>query len=192
MKKILLIVLIAVTTLLTGCSDNNKIELTENYNEIVEYETQPSYGTTEDFYILHFRVNNNNTIEIYGTFDEFVFNGEEDVRVTLDYIEGIVMNISEEEKLHMVDTLSKNRFMSLDKDLSTDSLDGSYRFLTVYDEQGNVLRCVGGLNPDNKKFSNIVNSIYELIPEEKRREAIANIFGTVIEAVEKAALPAEN
>lgn len=182
MKNIKVICIILSTFIfsifLLGCKlpFGKSIELNDNYNKIVETYYKTSYGTIIDFYELHLCVNNNNTINIYGKFYE---NG-----LKMDYIEGLTINITPEQKNNIVNIINKNNFSFIPKDVSTKSLDGGYSSLFFYDKQENVIKKCGGYNPYNKNFINIENSIYNCINEDDMNKAKENIKTQIEEELE--------
>ena len=175
MKKIKTLCLLLITILFIGCRE--KMTINDNYTKIVEYSSQTSWGMVEDFYELHLCVNNNNTIEIYGTFDE---NG-----IEIDYIDGIIVNITEEEKNEIISIINKNNYMTIPNNVGTKSSDGSYHYLRFYDESGDIIKECSGLNPTNKRFCNIEESISKCVSKEDIELAKENIKKVVHEEFEK-------
>lgn len=94
MKRINILLILLFTICLTGCGS---VETNENYDKIVEVSSSPAYGRVDEMYEIHYLVRNNNTIEIYGSYEEF--------GIKIDYIEGIIIEITEEEKENIIKSM---------------------------------------------------------------------------------------
>lgn len=77
-------------------------------------------------------------------------------------IKTVQLTKTEIEKLKEV--VLVNDIMSLPKDISTDSCDGSYSYLTVYTKNNTYHS--GGLNVSNEKFQEVEDNVFELIKDE--------------------------
>ena len=173
MKKInyILTFIFVFSFLLVGCG--KKIKLNDKYEKIIKYSIQSSYGAVEDLYKLHMCVKNDNTIEIYGSYNQG--------NVQLDYIEGITVEITEEEKNNIVKTINRNSISLIPKDVSSPSMDGSYYSLIFYEEDGTEIKECKGLNPMHRGFKNICRSICKCITDEEMKQAKEKIKDIVLE-----------
>lgn len=137
-----------------------------SYSPVVcEYSSSPAYGRTIDFFSTNIKVMDNNTVEVYcGDFKDTV-DGEE---ITVDYIYGETFEITEKQKQKIVDLIKENR-INLLGDCSTNSCDGSYRYIKLFDEEGECVHSCGGLNPSKNRFVKTENAIFELLPEDAYR-----------------------
>lgn len=165
MKK-LITILFATAFLLTGCGSSVSEPEDENiaYSPIVcSYSNMPSYGTVIDFITTNIVVYDNNTVEVYcGDFSDTTV-GEEGIE--LDYIYGETFEITQEEKENIIEAIKRNRIAKL-SDCDSQSDDGSYSYIYLYDENGERIHSCGGLNPEKKRFQDMKSAIRELLPED--------------------------
>lgn len=78
-----------------------------------------------------------------------------------------------------------SRGSSLPNDISTSSLDGSYKYLKIFDENGNIIKESSGLNPSNIKYKNIKDSIINIISDDDIEFANEKIQNKITEEIEK-------
>lgn len=74
------------------------------------------------------------------------------------------MQLSEEGVAALKEAILENNILSLREDISSESNDGDYYYLTVYTEDGE--HRTGGLNPINKKFMAVKDLVYEMTKAE--------------------------
>src|SRR5699024_2797545 len=68
----------------------------------------------------------------------------------------------DEEKVEQVkNTIKQKRFWKLPRDVSTPSEDGGFRYVTVNLKSGS--KKVGGLNPDNERFDDVFQSVWDFV-----------------------------
>lgn len=103
----------------------------------------------------HVEVSSDGSVRIYC--DDFpeTFMGEYPTRT---------MQLSEEDIAALKEAILENDILSLREDISTESLDGDYFYLTVYTENGE--HRTGGLNPTNRRFLAVKDLISEMTEEE--------------------------
>lgn len=74
-------------------------------------------------------------------------------------------DVSVEKIKELKESIQKNHFDILEEDLTSNSVDGTFEYISVHWE-GSTKK-VGGLNPDNKWFVALFNDIQELINQEE-------------------------
>ena len=77
------------------------------------------------------------------------------------------MQLDEEEVEQVKNTIKQKKFWKLPKDVSTPSEDGGFRYVTVNLKSGS--KKVGGLNPDNERFDDVFQSVWDFAEGEKYR-----------------------
>lgn len=160
MKQKICVCIMAIVVLLSGCAKVSKEDV--SYSPVVcEYSTSPTWGMTIDFFDFNIKVMDDNTVEVYCGGYEGRANGEE---FTVEYIYGETFEITEEQKQGIIDIIKENRISSLG-DCSSLSTDGSYSYIKLFDENGEVIHSCGGLNPERKRFVRTVDALYDLLPE---------------------------
>ena len=177
LKKI--IALLAVAILCTGCAngqnngqtngnENTSMDETKETQEayinsyiICEYTSAPAYGRNIDFFDMHIRILADNKVEVY--FDNFdaMVDGK---KITLDKFYTETYEITEEQKQGIIDAIEENDIKTLG-DCGTDSCDGSYMNIYLYDENGQISYSCGGLNPIVERFMNVREEIFQLMPD---------------------------
>jgi len=154
MKRILLILVIVATLILTGCSfkQENEKKYQKKYAEkkdgiILEYTSSVNGGSIEEtnnhYYI---RVSSDKKIS-WGS----IISGEKGNK-----------QLSEEEYNSIVNIAFSDEFRKLDKDLTDPNvMDGHSTHITIYYEDGTEFT-TGGLNPSNTLYNNLKNKLNEL------------------------------
>ena len=169
MKIKKLISLLIVLVLCVGCSkdkgNNASNEPQTEYIKspiICQYTCSPNYGHTLEFFDFCIRVMDDNKVEVFCTNFRDIVDGE---KIEVDNFYSETYEITEEKKQEIIDILEENDIKSLD-DCSTDSCDGSYEDIYLFDENGEISYSCGGLNPTNKRFVNTSEAIFQLLPED--------------------------
>jgi len=75
------------------------------------------------------------------------------------------MQVDDEEVEQVKHTIKQKRFWKLPRNLSTPSDDGKFKYITVNLKNGS--KKVGGLNPDNERFDDIYQSVWDLVEGEE-------------------------
>lgn len=135
MKKILFV--LCISLLLLGCGSSYK----PAEGDVISYVVSSNYGTIEDI---------NNYSFIYVNSDKTIKSGrvmEKDVKTK---------KLSDKEYNEIISVAFSKDFKKLDKDLSTDVMDGYNSYITVYYKDGTSFK-TGGLVPDNKTYEKLVN-----------------------------------
>lgn len=160
MKRKILIYILLITVLLTGCAKVSESEI--SYSPVVcQYSSTPNYGMIIEFFSFNIKVLDNNTVEVYCGDFKGKANGEE---FTIDYIYGETFEITEEQKQKVIDTIKKNRISALGN-CDTYSCDGADCYIMLFNENGKVIHTCGGLNPDKKRFVRTEDVLFDLLPE---------------------------
>lgn len=112
-------------------------------------------------------------ILVYEMFDTNVeVSSDGSVRIySNDFLEAFMdeypirtMQLSEEDIATLKEAILENDILSLREDISSESNDGDYFYLTVYTKDGE--HRTGGLNPINKKFMAVKDLVYEMTEAE--------------------------
>ncbi len=146
-----------LTTLLilifSGCT-NSKINFSKNV--FLKYYYAPAGECTSyEFYHRNIEVSSDGTVKIYcDEFEETHTNKYPTKEIQL----------SEEDITALKDAIMKNHIISLPKDISEDSCDGGYSYLTIYTVDG--IHETGGLNVSNKKFEAVEDLLYGMVEED--------------------------
>lgn len=154
MKKMYL-VMTAMTMIFsfTGCGDN---DINFSKDVFLKYTSSPAGECASyEFYDTNVEVSSDGTVKIYCDDFEEAF---------LDEYPTKEIQLSEEDISDLKDAIRDNNIMSLPKDISEESCDGGYDYLTVYTEDDK--HTTGGLNVDNKKFKAIEELLYGMIEED--------------------------
>ena len=171
MKKSVRFLAVIGMAFLMGCSHDDNVSVKtinnrDNGNDEISYETVvceytsiPTCWTALDIISTNVKIYADNTVEVYcGDFED---NG-----IEVAYIYGETFEITEEQKQDVIDAIKKNKIYKIKNCGDEDSCDGSYSFINLFDEKGEVVHCCGGLNPSNKKFQNAKNVIFSVLPED--------------------------
>src|SRR5699024_2548574 len=106
-------------------------------------------------------------IEIYD-YGELILYSNEDSHLKIDDDAPVFrMQLDEEEVEQVKNTIKQKKFWKLPKDVSTPSEDGGFRYVTVNLKSGS--KKVGGLNPDNERFDDVFQSVWDLVEGEEYR-----------------------
>lgn len=169
MKMKRLISLLVVLILCVGCSKdkgNNASNepQTEYINSpiICQYTSTPSYGHTLEVFDFCIKVMDDNKVEVFCTNFRDIVDGE---KIKADNFYSETYEITEDQKKAIKDILEENDIKTLG-DCGTDSCDGSYLHIYLYDENGKISYSCGGLNPSTKRFKNTSEAIFQLLPED--------------------------
>lgn len=160
MVRNILLTLILALFILTSCSE------TIEFEEGIFVEMRLGLAS-EEFYLDHYprkiAVHDNGTVRLF-TEDKKSSSGHFDIYVGENPPE-IVTNISDEEVEEIKQTITKNKFFSLDDDLTDyDVMDGSSIHMIVFAKD--KAKQVGGENPNNEKFSNIYDVIFQYVSDD--------------------------
>ncbi len=142
---ILAILLIASILMLCSCNKEGGTIRTGEGNLIIEYTN-----------VVQMLANNESFVRIYDNRKVEYGNKYEDN--TKEFI------LEEEKYNEIVNLAFSKKVLSLEgKDLSDPNvLDGYYRYITLYTEDGKEIR-IGGSNPSNKTFNSLVSLINNTI-----------------------------
>src|SRR5690625_848844 len=78
------------------------------------------------------------------------------------------IQLNEKEENHVKDVIKEEKFLSVKKDVTTPSEDGTFSYITVNFQD--TSKKVGGLNPDHPQFMEIRNYVFDLIEDEDKQE----------------------
>lgn len=145
----------------SNTSTTEKDSDNDNVSIVCEYTSIPTGGFITERITLNIRVLSNNTVEVYCTDFSTEINGEE---VTIDYIYGETFEITNKQRKELISIIRENRIASLG-DCSSDSYDGSYLYIKLFDKDGEVIHSCGGLNPMEMEFHETREAIFELLPD---------------------------
>lgn len=88
--------------------------------------------------------------------------------------------ITDEEVEKVKEAIEKNKFWRLKENLSDDnSVDGGFSYVTV--NLTDKTKRVGGLNPQNKRFSEIKKYVYSLLDDGEYRRWIEDIEAHILQ-----------
>lgn len=145
----IILILTVFSCVLFGCKGNNYLNFTDDI--LVCYQTTPVYDS-------EYSISKN--ITIYnngkGVYEEETISGK--------YHASVEFDIDETRITSLQNIISRVNFMELDEDISTDSCDGSYKYITVYADDTNHKS--GGLNPDAKRFTSLEDAILVNVPND--------------------------
>lgn len=139
----------------TGCS-RLEPRITFSGDVFLKYSSAPA-GDCQiyELYQTNIEVSSDGTARLYC--DDFE-EASSDVYPTRE------IKLSEEEITTLKDAIIENDILSLPKDISTESCDGSFYYLTVYTGEGK--HETGGLNVDNRRFRYLEGLLYDMVEEE--------------------------
>ncbi len=171
MKKwIIMVMCCLLVALIGGIVWLNHISFRPDSPILVESSSSPSYGCYTDFYTTHVRVYNDGTVDIYGSFEEEA------------YIEGVTFQISEQEVEEVRKVMDRHPFLWMKEELPDYGVcDGSYYWLTIYDENEEPIASVGGLESSDLAYNMVATQVDDVIPDGYRREAKEKIHTYVLE-----------
>ncbi len=110
-----------------------------------------------EFFDTNIEVSSDGTVRIYCDDFEDIYSEEYPTKT---------IQLSEEDINELKDAIEENNIMDLRKDLSTESCDGGYQYLTVYTE-GDKHK-TGGLNVSNRRFGRVESLIFDMVGEDVR------------------------
>ena len=120
------------------------------------YKQSPAGETNiYESYVTTIILYNDGKVELIGTFT----NGHQIMEE---------FNISEIHVKSLQNTIARVNFMELEEDVSTDSSDGSYYYITVNTKT--KTHKSGGLNPDNNRYLELKKNIEDVIPTQVNNE----------------------
>lgn len=176
--------LLYLIVFMTGCEALSETKSSSNdeisFSKVVcKYSSTPSYGTVTDFITLNIIVKDDNIIEVYcGDFSDKI---DSETEINIDYIYGETFNISKEQKQSIITAIEENKIDKLTECGDENSCDGSYRYISLFDSNGEEVHKCGGLNPSNEEFENVYDSILKVLPT----DAIKNIYKKSEEILKK-------
>lgn len=154
--------------LLTGCSKY----FTYDFDQVTDYD----YADDEPFIITYSSsAGEDITQNMYRTIISIAQNGE--LRV---YTEGrdsleihddapvLKKQLSDDEVKDVQDVIEEQGFWKLPKDVTAPSEDGSFSYVTVNLKDDS--KKVGGLNPDNDRYTKIRHSVTSLVDDDEYAE----------------------
>ncbi len=156
MKKTIVIIMIVLMTVLIGLKiyknvdKINKVDDKIGYKEdgiILEYSVQNSFGSIEEAENYYYVTLSSDKKLVWGK-----------------KISGELGNktLSDEEFNNIISIAFTKEFKSLEKDISDkESMDGSYRYITLYYKDGTSFK-TGGLNPNNKLYNKLTSNLDNL------------------------------
>jgi len=157
MKKFGVMLLMGVITLalLAGCSlSRQNINFSDGVFLKLTYSPAGERPVYEMFR-THAEFSSDGTVRFYcdGFGKEF----------TEEYPEETI-RLSKEDIDEIKDAIRKNDILSLRDDISSNSLDGDYYYLTVYTDKGE--HRTGGLNVSNKRFLAVKDLVWDMVESE--------------------------
>ena len=175
MSLLLILVLCVGCSKENGNSNNNESSSVNNETEtetetesesknppiICQYTSAPSYGYKMEMFDFCIRVLNDNKVEVFCTNFEDYAGGKV---IKVDNFYSKIYEITEEQKQGIIDIIEKGDIKKLG-DCSTDSCDGSYMSIYLFDENCEITHSCGGLNPDEEAFFELRDAIYGLLPD---------------------------
>ena len=149
-------VLVCMLACLAGCTSSQV-----SYDTVVcSYSWSLAYGAISDMFTRTYTVYADNRIVVSAHFSENMF-GEEH-----EYYDEAVYEITEAEKQAVIKAVRSSPAAVM-SDISTDSLDGSYNGITLYNAAGEPVHYCGGLNPDAKWMDKITSAIMAPLEDEE-------------------------
>jgi len=139
-----------------GCSTDY------NYESEGPFITVSSASAGEIEINEHFNVN----YSVYENGDLHLYSTERDDPYIGNDAPVFKTKISNEEVEQIKSLLEKYNFHKMKNDLSVDSEDGSFLYVTVYLEDES--KKVGGLNPDDEQFLSIIEYVRGLVKSDDR------------------------
>ena len=172
MKKLCIILLAVV--LLTGCNTEN-FEITNAHNEIVEFIEKSHYGTTKGLCDLHYKLYNDNTIEIYGYYNTG--------NIVLEYIPGLIFSITEEEKQSLINSIYEYQLADLNEDLGSGN-GGIEESIVLYDKDSSIYKKISGVSPENIYFIKFKAEFFRIMPEKEFKQGIEIVVKKINDRLE--------
>jgi len=128
---------------------------------LVEYTSNPALHSNgkDKAYGIKVIIYNDGTAEIINTPVVIRENKE---------IPSFSFTLNTGDVASLQDEIRATRFITLSRDLSTDSPDGSYRHIVVHTKIND--HKAGGLNPGNKRFHKVEDLILSIVPEDVMKE----------------------
>lgn len=168
--KRLCICIVLLCFILTGCNKKEEYNITERHNEIVEFGETCHYGTTTGLCDLYYRVYNNNTIEIYGSYDA---NG-----IVIEHVHGLMFDISESTKQNIINSIMTNEIYTLSENL--ESGNGSVEeSIVLFNEDGSVYKKISCVSPDNLSFVNFGIEFFKNIDIDDFETGVENVVRNI-------------
>lgn len=160
-KRYIVLTFILMICILIGIGIYNILK-TKNYlkfNEdgcLLTYKTSSAGDSSfEDWYYRLITIYNNGKGEISAYFPKDRYSNQFDKKIAIEF------NLDETKMNSLKSYIARTGFVNLEKDLSTNSVDGTYKTMTVY-LRDNVYE-VFGLNIENKNFNLLVESMSNII-----------------------------
>lgn len=166
MKKIGFILVFALVFLLTGY--NGKMDLNENYIKIIDVFSSPSCGTVDELYEFHICINNDNTAEFYGVFEN-------------EKIDGIMVEITNDEKLEIVEMINERQYWLIPENIDSYVCDGTRYGITFFKENNEEFKTCQGYEPYNKDFLAIHKNVKDYFSDEDIEKAKEIIHQQILE-----------
>lgn len=149
----IMLILMAFSCVLLGCNSKNYLDFTDDI--LVCYQTTPAYHS-EYSVAKNIIIYNNGK----GVYEEKTISGK--------YHASVEFEIDENHITTLQNVIARVNFMELDEDISTDSCDGDYKYITVYADD--TSHKSGGLNPNTKRFTRLEDVILTNVPDDVVKE----------------------
>lgn len=153
--RLFLVGIALILMILTGCQ-NGGIDFSEDV--FLKYTSSPAGECASyEFFDTNIEVSSDGTVKIYCDDFEDIYSEEYPIKT---------IHLSKEDINDLKDAIEENNIMDLRKNLSTDSCDGGYQYLTVYTD-GDKHK-TGGLNVSNRRFGRVESLIFDMVGEDVR------------------------
>ncbi len=189
-KRFLLISLLIMALLLSGCSENEgddeKSFLDGLFKNVKEDYNPPEFS---DEYYLGLSYGGSSWGDYYDCISvSIIICTDQNILVFAppadDYRSGkseeiASVKMDEENYNNIVKAVDRQKLYSLKIKSQKDVCDGYSRYLTLYDKDNNVLKACGAYMPSNKEFNEMCDVVYENLPSDKldriRKEYIKKV-----------------
>lgn len=179
-------------TMLCGCTGILAAFATEEsagiaFDPIVcQYESAPIFGYAYECIPTKYTVYADNSIAVsVGPYEATAWYYS-DEPFAVEEKEIARYSITEEQKQSVIDAVRKNKLWNLADCSNRTILDGSCRYISLYDAQGSVAHTLGGVNPTNRRFDEVSTLVYSLIPDREEISRLRNEYCESIAAAEQA------
>ncbi len=159
MKKLslALVIFTALSFMLYGCGDENHLNFTDEI--LVCYQSIPSLEESDEA-IVNVTVYNSGK----GIYEKITPEGKQ---------ASVEFNIDESGIKSIQNIVARVNFMELDEDVSTDSQDGTFEYITAYAD--GTSHKSGGLNPTVDGFTRLKEVIFDSVPKSAIEECDAEL-----------------
>lgn len=148
-KYLKVFVVLFFVFLISGCNSDKKLYKEYNKNGlIIEYRVGSNYGTLDEMNNKYIIKLNSDKILSYG------YKNDEELKSK---------KLTQKQFEEIINYAFSKDIISLNKDLSDpNTLDGSSSYITIYYDN-NESKTMGGLNPNNEKYSKLIKLLYKNI-----------------------------